>query len=149
MCMSACGFHRTKLFQRATSGTGEKVSQVLFFQFYFSPHMAFPNFYSTSEQPLEKEMATHFSILVWRIPWTEEPGRLHIVHRVARSRTRLSDAHSLTQSSLFFFFKKLYPCKEQWHLCPISLLCILLPFSGGASPKSFVWLLPRPTDLVA
>ena len=28
------------------------------------------------EDPLEKEMATHFSILAWRIPWTEEPGRL-------------------------------------------------------------------------
>ena len=28
------------------------------------------------EDPLEKEMVTHFSILVWRIPWTEEPGRL-------------------------------------------------------------------------
>ena len=26
--------------------------------------------------PLEKEMATHFSILAWRIPWTEEPGGL-------------------------------------------------------------------------
>ena len=28
------------------------------------------------EDPLEKEMATHASILVWRIPWPEEPGRL-------------------------------------------------------------------------
>ena len=28
------------------------------------------------EDPLEKEMATHSSIPVWRIPWTEEPGRL-------------------------------------------------------------------------
>ena len=28
------------------------------------------------EDPLEKEMATHFSILAWRIPWTEEPGGL-------------------------------------------------------------------------
>ena len=26
--------------------------------------------------PLEKEMAIHSSILVWKIPWTEEPGRL-------------------------------------------------------------------------
>ena len=26
------------------------------------------------EGPLEKEMATHSSVLVWRIPWTEEPG---------------------------------------------------------------------------
>ena len=28
------------------------------------------------EDPLEKEMATHSSILAWGIPWTEEPGRL-------------------------------------------------------------------------
>ena len=28
------------------------------------------------ENPLEKEMATHSSILVWEIPWTEESGRL-------------------------------------------------------------------------
>ena len=26
------------------------------------------------EDPLEKEMASHFSVLAWRIPWTEEPG---------------------------------------------------------------------------
>ena len=28
------------------------------------------------EDPLEKEMATYSSILAWKIPWTEEPGRL-------------------------------------------------------------------------
>ena len=28
------------------------------------------------EDPLEKEMATHSNILAWKIPWTEEPGRL-------------------------------------------------------------------------
>ena len=28
------------------------------------------------EDPLEKEMATHSSMLAWRIPWTEEPGGL-------------------------------------------------------------------------
>ena len=28
------------------------------------------------EDPLEKKMVTHSSILAWRIPWTEEPGRL-------------------------------------------------------------------------
>ena len=28
------------------------------------------------EDPLEKGMATHPSVLAWRIPWTEEPGRL-------------------------------------------------------------------------
>ena len=28
------------------------------------------------KDPLEKEMATHFSALAWKIPWTEKPGRL-------------------------------------------------------------------------
>ena len=31
------------------------------------------------EDPLEKEMAIHFSILAWRIPWMEEPGRLQSI----------------------------------------------------------------------
>ena len=32
--------------------------------------------YLGREDPLEKGMATHISILAWRIPWTEEPGRI-------------------------------------------------------------------------
>ena len=39
--------------------------------------------------PLEKGMAIHSSILAWRIPWTEEPGRLQCVR--SQSRTQLSD----------------------------------------------------------
>ena len=35
-------------------------------------------------------MAPHSSTLAWKIPWTEEPGRLQ-VHGVAKSRTRLND----------------------------------------------------------
>ena len=31
------------------------------------------------EDPLEEEMATHFSILAWGIPWTEEPGGLQSI----------------------------------------------------------------------
>ena len=42
------------------------------------------------EDPLEKGMATHSSILAWRIPWTEELGGAK-VHGVAKSQTRLSD----------------------------------------------------------
>ena len=41
------------------------------------------------EDPLEKEMATHSSVLAWRIPWTEEPGRLQFMG--SQSWTRLSD----------------------------------------------------------
>ena len=44
------------------------------------------------EDPLEKEMATHSSILAWEIPWTEEPGGLQST-RVAKSQTQLSDLH--------------------------------------------------------
>ena len=40
---------------------------------------------------LGEETATHSSILAWEIPWTEEPGRLHTVHGVAKSQKRLSD----------------------------------------------------------
>ena len=42
------------------------------------------------EDLLEEEMATHCSILSWKIPWTEEPGGLQSVGS-ERSRTRLSD----------------------------------------------------------
>ena len=42
-----------------------------------------------SEDPLEKEMATHSSILAWEIPWTEEPGGA-TVHGVGRVRQDLA-----------------------------------------------------------
>ena len=42
------------------------------------------------EYPLEKEMATQFSILAWRIPWTEEPGGLQTMG-LQKSRTQLSN----------------------------------------------------------
>ena len=39
------------------------------------------------EDPLEEGMAAHFSILAWRIPWTEESDGLHTVHGAAESDT--------------------------------------------------------------
>ena len=39
------------------------------------------------EDPLEEGTATRSSIFAWRIPCTEEPGGLHTVHGVAKSRT--------------------------------------------------------------
>ena len=42
-----------------------------------------------SGRSLEKGMATHSSILAWRISWTEGPGRLQF-HRVTKGRTKLS-----------------------------------------------------------
>ena len=42
------------------------------------------------EDPLEKEMATHSSVLAWEIPWTEKPGRLQSMG-LQKSQTQLSD----------------------------------------------------------
>ena len=46
----------------------------------------------SQEDPPEKGMATHSSILAWRIPWTEEPGQLQSAES-AKSFARLSDKH--------------------------------------------------------
>jgi len=57
----------------------------------------------SQEDPLEKGMPTHSSILPGRSPWTEEPGKKQSSHRVTMSQTRLSDyihTHYYTQ---FFF----------------------------------------------
>ena len=55
------------------------------------------------EVPLEKEMATHSSTVARKIPWTEEPHRLYIVHGVAKNQTSLSN----------FTFTFTFPSEEQ------------------------------------
>ena len=49
------------------------------------------------EDLLEEGMATHSSILAWRIPWTEEPGGLQSIgsHRVGTRLKQLSTQHSI------------------------------------------------------
>ena len=54
------------------------------------------------EDLLEKEMATHSSTLVWKIPWTEKPGRLQSMG--SQSRTQLSD-FTFTFSTLKILWK--------------------------------------------
>ena len=51
------------------------------------------------EDPLEDGMATHSSILAWRIPWTEEPGRWATVHEVSETQLKRLSTHIL----LYFF----------------------------------------------
>ena len=50
------------------------------------------------KDPPEKEMATHFSILAWRIPWTEEHGGLQSMG-VAKSQPRLSNSTARTAAT--------------------------------------------------
>ena len=44
-----------------------------------------------SGRSLEKGVDAHSSILAWEIAWTEEPDRLHTVHRITKSQTQLSN----------------------------------------------------------
>ena len=43
------------------------------------------------DDSLERGLASHSSTLAWKSPWTEEAGKLHRVHGVEKSQTRLSD----------------------------------------------------------
>ena len=83
------------------------------------------------EDPLEKEMAAHSSILARTIPWTEEPGGLQ--SRGSHSWTRLSDWNTLYQEDegvdpLVYKFPSIMPGKNCYNfLCPAPHLP---PYSG-------------------
>ena len=66
------------------------------------------------EDPLEKEMATHSSILAWKMPWTEEPGRLQTI---GLQRTRHDRATSLSLSIL-----------NRWYTTYVSHIVVVVQF---------------------
>ena len=78
------------------------------------------------EDPLEQGMATHSSILAWRIPWTEEPTLWATLHRVAKSQTPLKlhfTDHSLLSISTTLYSHSLsdYYNQSFWHQAPYSI----------------------------
>ena len=68
-------------------------------------------------------MAPHSSVLAWKIPWMEEPGRLQ-VHGVAKSQTRLSD--------FSFTFHFSLSCIGEGNGSPLQCSCLENPSEGGA-----------------
>ena len=58
------------------------------------------------EHPLDEAMATHFNILAWEIPWTEEPGGLQSLG--SQSRTRLSDFTFKSLLVIHFKYSNVY-----------------------------------------
>ena len=62
------------------------------------------------EDFLEEGVATHSSVLAWRIPWTEEPGRLQ-VRMVTKSRTRLKQLS--TYAPLCTVFRSCFPATDE------------------------------------
>ena len=77
------------------------------------------------EDPREKEMATHFSVLSWEIPWSEEPD-WHSVHGIARVRHNLATEEQTPCSSQ----RKLIhnPLNMlRLFICPECSLCLVCP----------------------
>ena len=65
-------------------------------------------------------MAPHSSPLAWKIPWTEEPGRLQSIASVAKSQARLSD----------FTFTFHFPTLEKEMVTHSSVLAWRIPGTG-------------------
>ena len=84
-------------------------------------------------------MATHSSTLAWKIPWMEEPGRLHAVHGVAKSRTRLSD--------FTFTFHFPLSCIGEGNGNPLQCSCLENPRDGGAWWAAVYGVVQSPTRL--
>ena len=81
-----------------------------------------PGFWSLcQEDPLEDSMATHSSILAWRIPWREEPGRLQ-----SMGSQRVGHVWA-TSLSLFTFMH----WRRKWQPTPV-FSCLENPRDGGA-----------------
>ena len=68
------------------------------------------------EDPLEKEMATHSSILAWRIPWTEEPGGLQSMDRKESDTTERLHFHFQFRLKLQWSYRNL---RSLWKLYSI------------------------------
>ena len=65
---------------------------------------------------LEMEMATHFSILAWEIPWTGDPGRLQSM-QLQKSQVRVIDLTTAwIHKRVLFHHSKKSGDKEYWHL---------------------------------
>ena len=80
------------------------------------------------EDPLEKGMATHSSILAWRIPWTEEPGRLQSMDFPGGSEVKASVSNSGDLGSIPGSGRS----AGEGNGNPLQYSCLENPMDGGA-----------------
>ena len=92
------------------------------------------------EDPLEKEMAPHSSVLAWKIPWTEEPGRLQF--RGSQSWTRLSN-FTFTFTFYHEAYRILIPNQGSNLCCLQHKLRVLTTEQPGKSHDSFLHKTPQ------
>ena len=80
------------------------------------------------EDSLEKEMAIHSSTIAWKIPWTQEPGRLQ---SMGLQRVGHDWATSLSLSSIFYGLNRVFPYRS-------STMTLLFFFISHLPPFSFL-----------
>ena len=92
------------------------------------------------EDPLEEEMATHSSILAWRIPWTEEPGGLQSMgsYRVEPKwlSVKLGLKHFIANLCLFLWKRKQGKGRGRGNRCP-SVVAAKMSWTDLAAKLSF------------
>ena len=85
------------------------------------------------EDPLEKEMATHSSILAWKIPWTEEPGGLYSMgwQRVGHDWVTSLHyfEHFMLKIAYLHFVQSLFWVLSWFFICKVFLCLLILPKS--------------------
>ena len=79
------------------------------------------------EDPLEEGMATHSSILAWRIPWTEKPSGL--VHKVTKSRTQVKLFNAGTHTHTHTHTESYKEISDLLAIRAVSLLLLLSKLS--------------------
>ena len=92
--------------------------------------------WSLGQDPLEKGMATHSSILAWRIPWTEEPGRLQPIQSQSDATDWLSMHKEGTYcigTYVYIISHYIYICEHKYIDCVTSFLLFLL--------GQFIWVI--------
>ena len=92
------------------------------------------------EDPPEKGMATHSSILAWKIPWTEEPDGA-TVHGVAKSWTQQSDWH-FSLKGLYISVANVITSKRKPKAINLKLYCIKPPWNCIPPRLPFLNLIP-------
>ena len=92
------------------------------------------------EDPLEKEMATHSRILAWKIPWTEEPGRLQFT--VSQSLLAYKNKWEKILCSMYHYHPSSIPrvTKSLWWIREIleTRRCLFLPDPQRTESKVFL-----------
>ena len=98
------------------------------------------------EDPLEYEMATHSSILVWKIPWIEESGGLQSMgsQRVGHDWARMHDIPCHTHIYMYMYIRKVEWLSRVWLFATLWTVAHETPLSMGFSRQKYWSRLPYP-----